>query len=376
MPIYKTDRRKDGKQQYRVRINYTDKDGNHRQIERIAYGYDEARDLERQLQIQYCLSMQALGQLTFGEFFEEYIKYKQHENRETSIDKCRQIIRNHIIPYFGSAVMIDITPRQIADWKNELNKTELGITMKQHCYSQLHAVFSFALRIDAIHENPTNKIENFKNAYFTMPEEKLQYYTINEFTKFSRTAKASICSPFQWSVYTFFCIAYFSGMRKGEIHALKWSDIEGDCIHVRRSISQKIAGKKIVEAPPKNKSSFRTLQIPEPLKLVLKEEKSRQQRQFSGWTEDFRVCRGDRCLSDTSISNYNKRWAEAAGLHVIRIHDYRHSHASLLANEGINIQEIARRLGHSNVQITWQRYSHLYPREEERAVAILNRVEL
>ncbi len=57
-----------------------------------------------------------------------------------------------------------------------------------------------------------------------------------------------------------------------------------------------------------------------------------------------------------------------------RIHDLRHSHASLLANEGINIQEIAQRLGHSNVQMTWNTYSHLYPREEERALQILNRI--
>ena len=59
---------------------------------------------------------------------------------------------------------------------------------------------------------------------------------------------------------------------------------------------------------------------------------------------------------------------------VISIHSYRHSHASLLANEGINIQEIARRLGHARVEMTWNTYSHLYPREEERAVEILNRI--
>lgn len=201
MPIYKTDKRRDGKQQYRVRINYTDKDGKHRQIERTAYGYDEARDLERQLQIKYCLSMQALGQLTFAEFFEEYIKYKRHENRETSIEKSCQIIRNHVIPYFGGTTIADITPRLIADWKNELNKTELGVAMKQRCYSQFRAVFAFAVRIDAIHENPMNKIENFKDAYFIMPEQKLQYYTPEEFTHFAKTARSLCDNDFQWSVY-------------------------------------------------------------------------------------------------------------------------------------------------------------------------------
>ena len=79
-------------------------------------------------------------------------------------------------------------------------------------------------------------------------------------------------------------------------------------------------------------------------------------------------------MRDTSISNKNIQFADKAGLPHIRIHDFRHSHASLLANEGINIQEIARRLGHSKIETTWDTYSHLYPREEERAVNILNKI--
>ena len=57
-----------------------------------------------------------------------------------------------------------------------------------------------------------------------------------------------------------------------------------------------------------------------------------------------------------------------------RIHDFLHTHVSVLINEGISIQEIARRLGHSKVEITWNTYAHLYPREEERAVRILDRI--
>jgi integrase len=67
-------------------------------------------------------------------------------------------------------------------------------------------------------------------------------------------------------------------------------------------------------------------------------------------------------------------YAAEAGLDVIRIHDFRHSHVSVLANERINIQEIARRLGHSKIEMTWNTYSHLYPREEERAIDVLNKI--
>ena len=162
-------------------------------------------------------------------------------------------------------------------------------------------------------------------------------------------------------------------MRKGEINALKWSDIEGDIIHVRRSVAQKLKGGD-VETPPKNKSSYRDLQMPDPLIAILKEHKDRQKK-VDGFNDGFRVCGGPQCLRDTSLDHKNRFFAEQAGLPRIRIHDFRHSHASLLANEGINIQEIARRLGHSKIEITWNTYSHLYPREEERAVSVLNKIK-
>ena len=92
------------------------------------------------------------------------------------------------------------------------------------------------------------------------------------------------------------------------------------------------------------------------------------------FSDDWRICGGITPIRDTTLDLRNKEFAKSAGLKKIRLHDFRHSHTSLLANEGINIQEIARRLGHSNVQITWNTYSHLYPREEERAISVLNRI--
>lgn len=153
---------------------------------------------------------------------------------------------------------------------------------------------------------------------------------------------------------------------------MKWTDIDGEYLNVTRSITQKLKGGDR-ETPPKNKSSIRTLQIPKPLIKILSEHKERY-KQLRTFTEDFRICGGTRPLRDTSVENANIRFAKLAGLKKIRIHDFRHSHVSLLANEGINIQEIARRLGHANIEMTWNTYSHLYPREEERAVKVLNKI--
>lgn len=107
---------------------------------------------------------------------------------------------------------------------------------------------------------------------------------------------------------------------------------------------------------------------------ILNEHKARMKKAFPKFTNDYRVCIGEGCLRDSSINNRNEHYAKVANLPKIRIHDFRHSHASLLANEGINIQEIARRLGHAKIEMTWNTYSHLYPREEERALKILNEI--
>ena len=208
----------------------------------------------------------------------------------------------------------------------------------------------------------------------------MSFYTPEEFKKFIEIAKRQAIEKqkkeknmYEWNFYVFFNIAYYTGLRKGEIHALRWNDIDNDYLSVKHSITQKLKGKTDVETPPKNKSSRRTLQIPLPLVKILKEHK-KGQMQLPNFSEDNRVLGDSKCLRDTTIQKRNMLYSSLAKVKTIRIHDFRHSHASLLANMGINIQEIARRLGHSNVEMTWNTYAHLYPKEEEKAIAILNEV--
>ena len=167
-------------------------------------------------------------------------------------------------------------------------------------------------------------------------------------------------------------IAYYTGMRKGEINGLRWSDIEGGkYIWVRRSIAQKLKGRPWVETPPKNASSVRRLQMPVVLVEELEKHKERQ-KEVGRWSEALFICGGPAPIPDTSIEKANATYAAEAGLKHITIHEFRHSHASLLCNAGVNIKEIARRLGHSSVEMTLRTYAHLYPKEEERATAVLD----
>lgn len=382
MPIYKMTGTKDGKQKYRVRINYQDASGKNRQIDRVAYGNQEAKELERTL-LHQIKSEAPARRLTLRDIYEEYIRAKAPEVRETSLQKTRTVLEHHILPVLGDVSLSKLSVRALQDWKSYLeDKTvtaksgeeqPLSLRTKQNVYGELRAFLNYAVKMDYLPKNPLMRVGNFKDPN-TLHKE-MDFYTADEFRAF--IAKALECaqnSPnnSEWDYYVFFNIAFYTGMRKGEIHALKWSDIDGDYISVKRSITQKLKGEDR-ETPPKNKTSIRTLQIPEPLKKILADHKARY-RSLQGFSDDFRICGGTRPLRDTSIQKANERYAKLAGLKTIRIHDFRHSHASLLANNGINIQEIARRLGHAKIEMTWNTYSHLYPREEERAVNILNKI--
>ena len=315
-----------------------------------------------------------ISNITIQELYDEYVKSKEHEVRASTIEKSKNVLSNHVLPYLGDTKLSKIDKKTLQGWKNKISEKALSIKMKQNIYKEFRTLLNYATLVEYLAKNPLTDIGNFRDPYATPDKEKIHYYTPEQFVKYIAVARSSAVTLTDWGYYVFFNIAFYTGMRKGEINALKWSDINGEILHVRRSIAQKLKGDD-VETPPKNKSSYRTIIIPEPLKQILDEHKMRQ-KQDPGFTHEYRVCGGIKCLRDTSIDNKNKQFAKEAGLEHIRIHDFRHSHASLLANEGINIQEIARRLGHSDVKLTWNTYAHLYPREEERAVNVLNKINV
>ena len=373
MPILKTDKRKNGLQGYRVIVNYTDADGSHKKIERAAYGKAEAQSLETKLLAE--VSAPADTKTTVRMLYDEYMQDKRTVVRETTYDKVRRTLEHCVLPHLGKVFLSDLDVNTLSRWKTTIANQDTKTSTKQKQYQELNTMLKFAVKRGYLPKNPLDQIGNFRDVYFEKPQDTLHYYTPDQYLRFSDAAKASAIerdTMIEWGMYVFFSIAFYTGARKGEINALKWSDLEGNIMHIRRSISQKVKGDD-VETPPKNKSSYRDLQMPRPLLDILVEHKARQMtvRRFS---DAYRVCGGEEPLRDTTIEKKNTAYAEAAGLPHIRIHDFRHTHASLLVNEGINIQEIARRLGHSKVEQTWNTYAHLYPREEERAVSILDKI--
>lgn len=379
MPIYKMNGRKDGKQKYKVVVNYYDVKGTKKQLNRVVYGMDDAKSMEQQLRLE----LQEAANLgnapaTVQALFDEYITAKKFEVRETTLKKSEEILKHHVLPLLGTVKLKKLNAAILQKWKIAIADKNLTLRMQQNIYGDFRAMLNYAVKLEYIPSNPLLKVGNFKSTLDIEEEHNIDFYTAEEFQKFISAAEKCAAeaelkgSLYEWNYYVFFAIAFYTGLRKGEINGLQWNDINCEYLSVKRSIAQKLKGEDRVTAP-KNKSSIRTLQMPKPLIDILTAQRERHKK-LCIYSDSGKICGADKALRDTTIQHRNAKYAEIAGIKTIRIHDFRHSHATLLANEGINIQEISRRLGHSNVEITWNTYSHLYPREEERAIRVLDKV--
>lgn len=380
MPIYKIDGEKvNGYQKYRVVVNWTDKSGKKRTVSRRVAGKASAEAEESRIKAE--LNAGALpdevkaAPMTVSGLMELYKVEKSHDLRATTLAKKVSILNTHVIPSLGSIRLKDLSVEELNAWRREMNSKTLKTTTKNNAYRELRCLLNFGVNRKILRESPLKGIETFRDPYAQADALRLRYYTKDEYAKYISEAEKwaeQDGSLRAYGICLFFKIAYMTGMRKGEINALRWSDVEGgNYVWVRRSLTQKIKGEKWVETPPKTKTSVRRLQMPGKLVEALNEHKERQKK-VRRWSESFFICGGPEPIPDTTIENANKLFAERAGVKHITVHEFRHSHASVLCNAGVNIKEIARRLGHGRVEITLKTYAHLYPKEEEVAVSVLN----
>ncbi|MBQ9624573.1 MAG: site-specific integrase [Clostridia bacterium] len=317
--------------------------------------------------------------LTVKQLYDEYIEAKQYETRLSSLGKTKSILRNHVLNAIPEHYVNKLTTQDLQKWKLGIEEKSFALITRQNIYGEFRAMLNFAVRMEYIPKNPLLKVGNFRGTLEIKKEQ--QFYTPEEFNAFILVARE--CAEeyekeknnlYEWNFYMFFNLAFYAGLRKGEIHSLQWNDIDGKYINVRRSTSQKLGIGRDEETATKNRSSMRRLQMPEPLIRALEEHKERQKK--LGLYDGNRKILGDeRCLRDSTLDKRNRQYAKATGVKRIRVHDFRHTHVTLLANMGVNIQEIARRLGHSDVRTTWGTYAHLYPQEEQHAIDVLNKVE-
>lgn len=175
-------------------------------------------------------------------------------------------------------------------------------------------------------------------------------------------------------------LAVTTGLRRGEVLGLKWSDIDLDepALRVRRSVGQ-VKGKVSIK-PPKTEKSRRTVVL---LDMTVRELKQHQLSQKKArlqlgpaYNRDnwvFPTPTGELWKPDTLTSAF-KRFIDKNELGPLRFQDLRHTHATLLLRDGIFVKVVSERLGHSNVAITLDTYAHVLPGMQGEAAALLDSI--
>lgn len=211
MPINKTGVKKDGRQQYRVRVNYTDAAGKAHQIERTAYGLAEANALEQSLIAEYKDKKQTVSRMTVAQLFTEYEVYHSHETRKTSHDSAMRNLRYRVLPTMSDYRLDRLSQSVLAQWKNDIAATDLSIVTKQNAYAAFNSMLNYAVKMEYIPKNPLTALGNFKAPdTIDKPAEKLHYYTAEQFCAYIAQARAKAVTVTDWGILCILlhCVLY------------------------------------------------------------------------------------------------------------------------------------------------------------------------
>ena len=376
MPIYKVDKG------YRVQVNYTDSFGNYKVIVKQNKNTSTLKGA-KQVEAELVSKLNVISEMhtgkTFSDLFQYYKEVRKNEVRESTLQQnCRRIDK-YVMPYFANKKLASTKLHDYQQWKNEIDKLEVSTEYKNKIYKVLNELINFGIRIDYMEVNHLKKLGNFKNPG-EIVDKNIDFWTKEEFDKFIQYGECDCAMNtsdnrfVKWGYYVAYNIMFYCGCRKSEVYPLTWKDYKNGALHITKGLVYKVKGHDYVISAPKTKGSIREIPVPKQLALVLEEHYKRCQSIY-GFTDDFFICGGVTPLTDTMLDNIKNEWADAVGNHRIRIHDFRHSHASLLINNGANIQVVAKRLGHADIEMTLNTYSHMYKQKEDEAVALINALE-
>lgn len=336
-----------------IQYRYTDWQGKrHKTTKR---GFATKREAEEWLR-KFLVSQSADFKMKFRDFIDLYYDDMSKRLREHTMRTKKYIIELKIIPYFGDKSVNQIKAADIRKWQNDLMGQGYSPTYLKTINNQLSAIFNYAVRYYDLSSNPCAKAGSMGKS----KADEMQFWVKEEFDAFVDEIMDKRQS------YLAFMILYWTGMRIGELLALEIADVnlEHKTISISKSC-QRIDGKDIITLP-KTEKGIRVITIPE---FLVKD------------IEDyihhlFRPLPKDRLLPITKyfMEHEMERGVKASGVKKIRLHDLRHSHASLLVAMGFTPLEIADRLGHEKIETTLNTYSHLYPTKRAELAERLNKL--
>lgn len=299
--------------------------------------------------------------MLFSDYMLEWLANIKPKVVQSTYIGYEQVVKGRLCPYFKSKKikLIDLRPRDIQDFINYLYKQKLKGSTIAHYTSNMNTALKEAVIAEIIPSNPMDRIESVKKEVY-IPE----FYTDDELIELIEVIKTQ-------KLELPLTLGIIYGLRREEILGLTWNviDFKNKSITIRKTVGRgKYDGvtQFLIKDIPKNKSSYRTLPMFDFIADLLKKykEKYKLNEKIFGNTyitdyKDF-ICLMDNgeLVKPDYVDRTFSRILKENGFRHIRLHDLRHSCATLLLRNGVPLPEIQKWLGHSNI-ITTQRYSHL-----------------
>ncbi|KSV60233.1 site-specific integrase [Acetivibrio ethanolgignens] len=328
-----------------IQYRYTDWQGNRKKS--MKRGFKTKREAEEWLQ-KFLATKQADFNMLFEDFLKIYYADMETRLREHTMRTKKYVFDLKVLPYFGKMKMNEITASDVRKWQNELIKQGYAPTYLKTINNQLAALFNYAVRYYDLSNNPCRKAGSIGKA----KAEEMNFWTREEFDRFIDAVMN------KQQAYMAFMTLFWTGMRIGELLALNVADVDFE----KRTISitksyQRMSGRDVVTEPKTSKSK-RIITIPQFLVVDLQDYVSSM---YGAQGEDRLFP-----ITKYFLEHEMQRGIKESGVKRIRIHDLRHSHASMLVEMGFSPLEIANRLGHEKIETTLNTYSHLYPNKQEQ----------
>lgn len=323
----------------------------------------EALDAEKEFLTKYTNIDVNTSNMTFKELYLSYYNYQADKVKFTTIKTYKDRVK--FFQDLDNVKVNDFSILHFERWKEFINKQNISTNYKNHLYKFFKAILNYGSKWYGL---------NFAGMYlkmtnFTDPNEipkEMDFYTYDEFQKFIACEEDILYKALYETLY-------YCGLRRGELKGLTWEDIdfEDKTLRVNKNVVSYIEGKKFRVTTPKTKSSNRILPMPDILVNDLKQVYENFKK-YQNFNKKWFVFGGVEPISNGKIRTHKISNCNKAKIREIRIHDFRHSCASLLINSGANINMVAKYLGHTKIDETLNTYSHLFKNKMNDIVNIIN----
>ncbi len=308
----------------------------------------------------------------------EWLPAAKSTIRESTYNSYVQHVDCHVVPFIGTVKLQKVTGAtlnglyaKLAESGRKNGKSGLSPATVHHVHACLHRALRDAVKWGHLARNPADSADPPRQRGTERRE--MKTWTAQQLGAFLKSAADERLHPL-WHTLA------MTGMRRGEALGLRWDDVdlEAGRLSVRRALIP--SGREVVVSEPKTARGRRSIALDPETVSVLKAQAARQlEHQVDwqgGWTDSGYVFTADdgQYLDPEAVTRWFRQAVKHSLLPKIRLHDLRHTHATLALQAGVHPKVVSERLGHANVSITLDTYSHAIPAMQEEAAALIARL--